>query len=92
MFHIFHLLGGTFGGAKEERVGVERLAVRVQQTVGQEAACAAYSHVLQLWFPLGQQVVDAVGGGDVDAVIDPVAALHQLDGLLWGGEFFLVLP
>ena len=92
VLHVFELLGGTFGSAKEERVGVDRLAVRVQKTVGQEAAGAAYGHVLQLWLPFGQQVVNAVGGGDVDAIIDPVAALHQLDGLLWGGQFFLVLP
>ena len=92
MLHIFELLRGTFRGTEEKGVRVECLAVRVQQTVGQKAAGTADGDILQLWLPFGQQVVNAVGGGDVDAVIDSVAALHQLDSLLRGGQFFLVLP
>ena len=74
MLHIFDLLGGTFGGAEEKRVGMERLTIGIQQIIGQKTAGTAHGHVLQLWLPLGQQVVNTVGNGNVDAVIDPITS------------------
>ena len=91
MLHIFDLLGGTFGGTEEKRVGMERLTIGIQQIIGQKTAGTAHGHVLQLWLPLGQQVVNTVGNGNVDTVIDPIAALHQLNSFFRRGELFLVL-
>ena len=60
--------------------------VRLGHLDGTKAQAAPKLHVKELVPPLGERAVEQRGEADVGDIVDPVAALDDLHGLLWGAE------